>query len=352
MPQTQEAAKGLDIPEVKRADPLQHWSWSLSISRMPDYKLSVSDVYREFTLRCLHDDPDLFILSTVEDSAQSRIQDLPSWVPDFSVPLTRSLLAHPDLDVKIPYNASGETERSLTWSESTPTVITLRGHSIGLIQGVLDVEPHPSVPVLIGEVIDFTKNLPTIYSTRETKSEALWRTLTANIGNAPEYEYPAPGAYSEFFLSYVRKEDAGSETFSKNEDSQGAGGLPHSIARVPSGNKDEESSDTDFEDETANHDGDGDRHRPQDLEVAIGRVMKERRFFVTDNELYGIGPQSIRNGDLVVIFAGGLVPYIVRPKNNGSTAIFSLIGECYCHGSCQELAPGASDRNWENVQLG
>lgn len=43
----------------------------------------------------------------------------------------------------------------------------------------------------------------------------------------------------------------------------------------------------------------------------------------------GLAPGTTRVGDVIAIL-GGMVPYVLRPKEDGT---YSLLGECYVHGS-------------------
>ena len=164
----------VEQPERTRREPLQQWSWSSSFSRMPDYRLSILEIYREFTLRCLHDDPDLFILSTVEDCSLRRITDLPSWVPDFSVPLTRSLLIYPDLDVMVPYTASGESKFHVIWFEANSDCVIFQGCQVDIIREVLTIELAAQLPDIIQHTTTLTRDFPSEYYTGELKSDAIW----------------------------------------------------------------------------------------------------------------------------------------------------------------------------------
>jgi len=84
-----------------------------------------------------------------------------------------------------------------------------------------------------------------------------------------------------------------------------------------------------------------------------------RRFFTTKMGYFGFAPQKCRTGDMVVILAGGNVPYIIRPlsriqqlkrilgyfrRGTGflniicavfklcSTTCYTILGDSYCHG--------------------
>ncbi|KAK9788173.1 putative Heterokaryon incompatibility domain-containing protein [Seiridium cardinale] len=55
------------------------------------------------------------------------------------------------------------------------------------------------------------------------------------------------------------------------------------------------------------------------------------KFFITANGYVGLAPADITVGDAVVIFQGGLVPFVIKP-GAGSGGRSRLVGECYVHG--------------------
>jgi hypothetical protein len=66
------------------------WAWSPIGSSIPDCRKDVTDVYTEFTVKCIQDDHNLSILSSIEDRTVRKQKGLSSWVPDFSVTSERS----------------------------------------------------------------------------------------------------------------------------------------------------------------------------------------------------------------------------------------------------------------------
>lgn len=55
--------------------------------------------------------------------------------------------------------------------------------------------------------------------------------------------------------------------------------------------------------------------------------------FETETGLLGLGPTNSLPGDVVCIFGGGNVPFILRPWEEKG---YKLIGECYLHGCMQQ----------------
>ena len=61
---------------------------------------------------------------------------------------------------------------------------------------------------------------------------------------------------------------------------------------------------------------DGERSR---FETIMWQTCDQRRIIWLENGSYGLGPACIREGDLVVLLAGGQTPYAVRAKGRGYT---------------------------------
>lgn len=57
-------------------------------------------------------------------------------------------------------------------------------------------------------------------------------------------------------------------------------------------------------------------------------VSRYRKFAVTREGYYLIGPEEMEMGDAVVVLYGGKTPFVLRQGDNG----WRLLGECYVHG--------------------
>lgn len=69
--------------------------------------------------------------------------------------------------------------------------------------------------------------------------------------------------------------------------------------------------------------GDSSGYRLRMIELKGKRPLLSRIGYV------GMGPKDTRSGDVIVIFGGASLPFIVRPVEDGK---FRLVGECYCDG--------------------
>jgi hypothetical protein len=61
----------------------------------------------------------------------------------------------------------------------------------------------------------------------------------------------------------------------------------------------------------------------------VKRNAETRRCFVTENGFMGLGLESVEEGDLVVIFHGARIPFVIRERNDGD---FTLVGGGFVDG--------------------
>ena len=64
--------------------------------------------------------------------------------------------------------------------------------------------------------------------------------------------------------------------------------------------------------------------------AAFVRACPEGQFFVPKSGYMGMGPESVKDGDLVVILFGGNVPYVLRCTG---PRCYALVGERYVPGA-------------------
>ncbi|KAK4452234.1 HET-6OR heterokaryon incompatibility protein (het-6OR allele) [Podospora aff. communis PSN243] len=60
-------------------------------------------------------------------------------------------------------------------------------------------------------------------------------------------------------------------------------------------------------------------------------IMQGKRPFLTRDGRLGMGPSGTVPGDVVVVFCGGRIPFVLRPKSK-EERLFSFVGEAYCDG--------------------
>ncbi|EAQ84436.1 hypothetical protein CHGG_08450 [Chaetomium globosum CBS 148.51] len=67
------------------------------------------------------------------------------------------------------------------------------------------------------------------------------------------------------------------------------------------------------------------------------RYMIGKRPFLTSEGYLGMGPDDVKEGDVVVVLCGGRIPFILRPTESElelpkKTKLFEFVGEAYCDG--------------------
>jgi len=66
------------------------------------------------------------------------------------------------------------------------------------------------------------------------------------------------------------------------------------------------------------------------FELAVRDALLNRQFFfITSDSRMGLGLDDVREGDLIALFLGAQVPFVVREV---ASDVYILVGECYVHG--------------------
>jgi len=92
---------------------------------------------------------------------------------------------------------------------------------------------------------------------------------------------------------------------------------------------------SDYEDSAEYHDN---------LMALATHTAGNRRLFLDCDGFLGMAPPTAQTGDVIVIFLGAQVPFLIRPHPTGG---FRLAGECYVHGIMNgELMRGFGQKRW------
>lgn len=328
------------------------------ISIKPDYQTRVQRVYTEAAAALLRSSGDLYLLSHVQDQSVTKIRGLPSWVPDYSVPL------HPyPLELRGQCNWSACGDVNWTPPEDEEMFrggrLPVQGFRIDVVEETA-MMPHEATDVAEpwASIVDLVSALPAQYSISSATGssvsclDVLWRTLTTNTYSR---RHPAPSECGAMFIDYILNLQVRHRLApwsAHNNEFQ-----PHLTPTSTLSNPDwhgllaAEPADSpytlSFYRDRLTHLMENmlfkDSYSPlelaqlhHDVETGSGRV---RRLFRTKNlTLLGTGARSLRAGDEIWILAGGRVPYILRQveaKGANQTAFppaHSLVGEAYVHG--------------------
>lgn len=268
-----------------------------------DYVPSVARVYSDVSKFIITRDRNLKLLSACQ-SYGSSVTGLPSWAPDWSIEARfrpmRPLCSWTQDDQSDVFNASGSLPARADISANLRTM-TAQGLSVGKI-AVLGT--HIENDGDTTETPDTLKRMFTLFhdwwplakthtpaSTvdGERRADAFWRTIITDMNSfAQKATRSVEGA--QFRLWMASSSPAAFEPEDLIEPA------PQFMGFIAS-----------FRQATMN-----------------------RRFFITEEGLMGLGPRLIEPGDLVCVLLGSRVPFVLRRKVDGDRYV--LVGECYCHG--------------------
>ncbi|KAF7945006.1 uncharacterized protein EAE97_005639 [Botrytis byssoidea] len=281
---------------------------SLPFTKFPDvllvdYEMTAQDIYTNVArvlLRCYG----LGILSDVQDSIAS-IPNLPTWVPDYSVPRMPLPLS---MRGDCTWSACGNLEWKQEFLETDPYSLVLQGilldtvcekvkqqnkslHPIEFLDGVYEVAAHldPIYPLSMGGKF-------------QSSREVVWRTILADTYRK---EHPAPQHCEELVAHY--------QEWVRNGVRNGSPAT-YSMQRLSVTEKQPR------------------KYGKEDfscLEREIEAANDSRTLFRTRKGYLGIGAQSLRPSDEVWVLAGASVPFILR---RGEDEFYELVGEIYLHG--------------------
>ena len=274
---------------------------------VPDYSKPVAELYKDVTGQLVVEDRALYLLSSVEDASDRKTQNLPSWVPDFNFWGRVSMLGMPTNRVK--FRAAAKTPVSARWTAGSD-ILAVDAHCYDHIETVsteaLEYLPDKQ------RLLDWLQMAEPLMRTKGLSIDAFWRTL---IANSVAEVYPAPKAYQKHFESFLELADGKNQMYLellKTNETKG--------------------------EHAAN---------PFLYQASLAYVAPQRKFFTTSRGSIGLGPRSMKRGDLVCILSGGAVPFILRKDEE----YYTLIGESYVHGIMQGEAIYGAKTRFEEFRL-
>lgn len=331
-----------------------------------DYRCNTEEIYEKASRAIIRHSKCLSVLSLRQDETWTKLKDLPSWVPDFSVSTRCTPL---DTQSRTPWNAS----KGLQWT----TIPEIHASGRLPVSGL-----HIDSIKFTADGHETAENLQLLQGFRTdsiTKLELLWRTLTLNQFRT---EHPAPLScgkayrqlvwaelrtihlrmllksrglprYAKIFLelheSFEKLAQAWREHFMPSSQEEqfierhqlvkealaaislaamqgimyqhdGDNPLePYEVLRADLESYGVEDNDN----------NNFNKAEMIELEARIDMVSQQRRLARTEKERLGYGPLSAQIGDEVWLLGGGKVPYMLRKRENGT---YTFVGEMYLHG--------------------
>ena len=291
------------------------------------YDTTIKDVYQRVALWCLVHDQNLSILGSVQASSRSTLMDLPSWVPDWSVPrMAYALTFHDEFSsTSATYTAARETqyvwkqpqsERGLVLSGFQFDRIIDVGYAdktnihVTAIKKRQNLKPGrvKLLSLLSCERVAHLRSEKRTYVTGEDILNVYWQTLCAGC------TLEAFDTVREEFLSF----DGAMKSLSVlHKLHLSSSSLVMRFAMYSYF----------FQEVVFPYFGIKPPLRWQGFDDRMVFRMG-RRMARTSKGYIGLVPVLAKPGDCVWLFKGGNVPFIVR-EDNGT---MRLVGEAYIHG--------------------
>jgi hypothetical protein len=263
-----------------------------------DYNHSIRKVYTDFSKHVLQTRPDLQILSAVMvRHAGSSVHELPSYVPDWTQPKYGGgfLQRYYRFKPTHLFRASGGTKPRVTVVDDSDA-ITLAGFRVDTISRVIPIKS-----LLAGGRVSTT-----------TVTEPVLDELASDAIPTPTYPYTGEPAWMAYFRTLTADRTALSPRIADGYRSDNFGTFSgfdlRNPSHIPSGLPDS------FWEE---------------ISKAVETIVEDKDLFVTGRGYIGLGHEGCAAGDVVCVFLGGEVPYIVRATGEEG---HRFLGECYVHG--------------------
>ncbi|EKG21901.1 Heterokaryon incompatibility [Macrophomina phaseolina MS6] len=315
----------------------------------PDYTKSTEEVYAILAKKMVVSSQGLRTLSAVQHGLEVQ-ENLPSWVPQWDRLFTYTLAQ------------AGKSLKNHAASATLPVSIPRIHNSLLAVDG-LDFDTVTSTSDVLPDSLDPSTPISFEYI------QTIWATMAAPLSNYPAGAKDLYTAFcwtitagKDWYGMLVEHELEHLADFAAFQERHFAGaplpdaatrrrvmpfgipemarqqllGMPsdrfyHTIARFT----------TPDVTQPARSGPDADR-----FVTALSYACRWRRFFVTRRGFMGIGPPCMREGDVVSILSGGIVPFLLRPRGE----YYKLVGEAYIYGIMNGEACEQPLR--ENLQVG
>jgi hypothetical protein len=279
----------------------------------PNYKISTEIFFKQVATWSILTQKSLRLLSIVCGPSDSPFRTLPSWIPDFSrlsdrYPIGSHFNCH--------FRACGDKSIPRAYLSNDDSVLHLNGIIVDeicmLAQCPLDISQECDTgfdstsarnkeSVWIKECQSLATNACHNLSAEERK-ETFYRTMLCDLTDKGTQ---APAEYSGYFEGFLKALCSDTE---EAEDGEGI------LKNLQCG---------------------------YTVEASMVKFAVSRRFCITREGRMGQAPRTAEIGDLICIFEGGRVPFVLKRKVEEK---FSFVGESYVHGIMQgEAMNGIED---------
>lgn len=269
----------------------------------PDYQKSTAQVYLELS-RALITHTGLRVLSTVEHTQSTILDNFPSWVTRWDVSLVMNDI------FRVP-NTRFSASAGLTAGSSF-----FAGYNL-ILQGIILDQVRHSYTIYIGQVSGITFENTSTGEQRALKQ--VLEGLNTEDGN--------PCMYSDRIFALCSTLCIGTSVF----ESDLARRAVFLAMILDSGGQAAKTTCT-----------------QQDIDDAfvyfneVKAICMNRNLVVTERGFYGLAPLITRAGDVACVIIGVDVPFILRP--HGEAGLVKLLGESYIHGVMEGQVKGMVQR--------
>lgn len=266
-----------------------------------NYDTSVEILYRDVARFLIEEDNHLIVLQM--QGVERKLKKLPSWVPDWSVPTNfASIIAPPDDDDDD--QGSDIKLRAIIKKSDNPDELILGAKRLGVVvwagkavkQCASEKETKHSMEAALEDWVAFTAGALNMApgTPGEDKAETFWRTIIANTDGSMD---EPPKEYRMYCATWLAQL-----------------GLEVNFFEITNGgnNKDRSSN-------------------QRDVERYISDVVwtcRGRRLCMTDSGSLCLAHKDVEEGDSLVFFIGGQIPFVIRQKDD----FYIFLGPCYIHG--------------------
>ena len=302
---------------------------SSGISLRPDYTKYLLETYTDFALQCLRSSPTLDLLHcagsfrcTLPTSGNPYLDTdgpmgYPSYVPDW----TARRRYMPLVDVR--RFAAG-------FGDGAPAARTIRARSLVIRGMVLDyvsksTEAFPDtllpdlIPGVIGTSLQvYDSVVPPGSAAAPIPLEAFSRTLIVDNALLDS---------SIMLKGAPRTPEQDEEERARAERSRKA--LHMGFQAIHADYKATGAKNMNF---LKVQNGDGKNFLQLQYAKAICQTMEGRSFFMSERRFMGVGPDDIREKDLIVVFFGVRTPFVLRPVPFYGAGAYKIVGDCYVDG--------------------
>ncbi|RSL80766.1 hypothetical protein CEP51_006330 [Fusarium floridanum] len=276
----------------------------------PDYASEdPSPIFTEVARKMIHNGR-LGLLSFSQFPKEHDLEHLPSWVPDWRPNLEASYYTITESGEDHLLAASGDTKVSLEQVQD-PNILAVRGYLVDTIEEVGErwhsSNSHAHCQAHLSRIVDFcaksTAKKEPIYDNDERRVEAVWRVPVGDLYWTKDTDHTRasrPRASDEYLDCLFILELL--ESWPDMSPEERAARFPELEARrFPSGS---------YRGNMAAMDG--------------------KKPYLTRKGYVGMCPSHAAEGDWVVIFMGGRIPFVLRPLEGSEE--FTFVGEAYCDG--------------------